>query len=105
MGEALILLGPDNQPMALAELPHILTLLRESTDSALYRASLTGIADAVNWGDLSCVRAEHFESSEGHAGWRVWIEEAAPEATELQTFVRGDLALHGWPGVEVVTEW
>lgn len=101
----MILLGPDNLPMALAELPHVLTLLKIATDAAIDRANKDDIQDAVNWSDLGCRRAEHFEDDAGNAGWRVWIEEAAPEATELQNFVSGDLAEHGWPGVEVVTEW
>lgn len=99
------ILGPDNQPMDLDQIPGVLRLLRDATDAALDRAKGDDIQDAVNWADLGCTRAEHFEDHEGRAGWRVWIEEAAPEADQLKEFVRGDLAEHGWPGVEVVTEW
>ena len=101
----MLLLGPDNQPLSLAEIPAVLRLLRDATDAALARARNDGITDAVNWADLRCAIAEHFEDHEGHAGWRVWIEEAAPEADQLKEFVAADLAAHGWPGVEVVTEW
>ena len=100
------ILGPDGKtPIAIDQIPHVLTLLRMETDNALDRAANDDIQDAVNWGDLGCSSAEHFETDDGRAGFRVWIEEAAPEAVELQQFIRADLAEHGWPGVEVRTEW
>lgn len=99
------LLGPDDRPMSLAEIPGVLRLLRDAADAAIERAKDDEVEGPVNWADLGCSKAEHFEDSEGGAGWRVWIDEADPTAIELQQFVRADLAEHGWPGVEVVTEW
>lgn len=99
------LLGPDNQPLTLDAIPSACGLLWNATNMALARATQATFTDAVNWADLHCFQAEHWENQDGQAGWRVWIEEAAPEADKLKEFVRDDLAEHGWPGVEVVTEW
>jgi hypothetical protein len=59
----------------------------------------------INWADLGPTIVEHYEDDEGSEGDRVWIEEAAPDAYELQAFVRAYLARRGFPGVEVRTEW
>jgi hypothetical protein len=63
------------------------------------------IGGPVNWADLGPYAVEHWEDAAGDMGFRVWIEEAAPDAYELQKFVAAYLAKRGFPGVEVKTEW
>ena len=66
------------------------------------------IGGAVNWADLFPVTVEHYEALSGDEiteGYRVWIEEASPDAYELRQFVADQLAKHGFAGVEVRTEW
>ena len=84
-----------------------LAKLRTVATKACYDAldHSKGIADAVNWGDLSCVSAERCESDEGDTRYLVIIEEAAPDASNLQNYIAVYLATHGFPGVEVMTEW
>jgi hypothetical protein len=61
---------------------------------------------AINWGDLECTDVEE-RASLLHGGTliAVTIEEASPDATSLQAYVGGYLAVHGWKDVLVVTEW
>ena len=59
----------------------------------------------INWGDLRPVSVEHYESDDGGEGFRVNIEEAAPDAYELRRFIEAYLAKRGFPDVEVKTEW
>jgi hypothetical protein len=51
------------------------------------------------------VQAEFYETDSGTVGWRVLIEEAAPDAAALQIFVREYLREQHLYDVEVVTEW
>lgn len=60
---------------------------------------------AVNWGDLSCRQAAWVVTDDDEAYAEVLIEEAAPDASELQEAVARELAVLGWPDVRVVTEW
>lgn len=61
--------------------------------------------DPINWGDLSCVSTEYYETCFGENGSRVFISEAAPEATTLKEFVFDKLRERDWIGIEVITEW
>ena len=79
--------------------------LRRLTNEALHAAEAAGIADAVNWGDLSCVEAALVLTDEGRSYYRVMIEEASPDAYKLGVYVRDWLAKRGWTDVEVLTEW
>lgn len=97
------LLGPDDNPMALADVPNILKRLRCATDDAL--AKIGELKCERTWTTPWCYQAEHYETDDSNAGWRVWICKAAPESQDLQAHVRLELEAHGWPGVEVVTEW
>lgn len=87
----------------LAQLPELMTL----TNAACAAAREAGVAGPVNWADLRCIDALVVISV--HApevpGLAVIISEAAPDAWELQTYVREYLARHGLTGVEVWTEW
>jgi len=56
--------------------------------------------DAINWGDLHVCDVRRL----GKDGWLVDIEEASPDATELQRYIAGWLRQWGWK-VEVGTEW
>lgn len=61
--------------------------------------------EAINWGDLGCTGAEYYINDYDSTGYRVIIEEAAPDACKLQAFVREYLAKNGFVDVDVVTEW
>ncbi len=61
--------------------------------------------DAINWGDLRCVNASLSTEMDGSTVWQVFIEEAAPDAQNLQVFVQEHLMRHGWQPVEIFTEW
>ena len=59
----------------------------------------------VNWGDIGCYSAETYQDSRGDSGYRVNLEEASPDAWEFRAFIREYLWSHGFPDVEVRTEW
>jgi hypothetical protein len=60
---------------------------------------------AVNWADLRCVDVEQRTSLiKDSTTIAVTIEEAAPDAIGLQTFVGEYLERKGWPHVRVATE-
>ena len=66
----------------------------------------TDIAGAVNWGDLSCRDAEYYVASVGlSTGYRVYIEEASPSASELRDFIFEYLGDRGYKEVEVILDW
>lgn len=75
------------------------------TDQALEAAFKSDDAGkwAVNWGGVSCVKAEKYIDQTGANGYRVWIEEA--ESEQLAAFVTLWLHLSGFSDVEVITEW
>ena len=83
-----------------------LTKLMAACDAAIAAANDAELKDAcVNWGDLSCVDAQYYESVHGDSGHRVLIEEADPSNYLFCKFVGEHLALAGYPNVEVATEW
>lgn len=84
-----------------------LKLLRAATNNAIdaARTAVPAISGAINWGNLRCVSAEHWRNDEGAEGYRVWIEEAAPECSELHRGVAAHLAAAGFNDIEVITEW
>jgi hypothetical protein len=61
--------------------------------------------EAVNWGNLGCVDVRRWSDISGDEGITVYIEEADPSAYLLQSIIREHLAAHGYPNIEVVTEW
>ena len=63
------------------------------------------IMGAINWHRLRCLRAIQWSDDSGDHGLAVEIEEAAPDAVELQNYVQIELAKLGWLHVEVRTEW
>jgi len=83
-----------------------LAKLMAACDEAINAASNAELKGAcVNWGDLSCVDAQYYESVHGDSGHRVLIEEADPNNYPFCKFVGEHLALAGYPHVEVTTEW
>ena len=89
--------------------PKVFTLaeLCKATDAACELASMNwkAIGGAVNWADLSCAVSERFETSDGDHGFRVYVEEAAPNEQALCDFIAAELKQKGFGDVEVVTEW
>jgi hypothetical protein len=63
--------------------------------------------EAINWGDLSCVRVEYYVGDAGPTdhGYRILIEEANPDSPNLALHVQRFLAGRGHPDVSVTTEW
>ena len=85
-----------------------LSRLCHATDEILQdipRTVQDGIMGAINWHRLHCLRALEWTDDSGDHGLAVEIEEAALDATELQSYVRQALETRGWPHVEVRTEW
>lgn len=85
--------------------PTKLRRLRRATDAAITRATLNKCFGPINWADLRCVEAQAILNDSGEERLCVVIEEASPDAVELHRIVNADLAKHGWPNVEVSTEW
>lgn len=73
----------------------------EACDAA-YNANING---AINYADLECVSARRFEDDEGEVFYSVVIEEADPRNYDFHVFVVEYLKVHGYDGVEVITEW
>lgn len=65
----------------------------------------SGCYSAFNWGDLSCTSARLVVDDYGEVTLEVLIEEAAPEAHDLQGLINGQLREAGWHHVTVLTEW
>ena len=86
---------------------HYLRNLKVATDEAIATAKdrVELRREAINWGDLSCIRAEYCEDNEGLEDYRVWIEEASPTCSEFQKFITEELAKEGYLNIEVCTEW
>jgi hypothetical protein len=66
------------------------------------------IRGPVNWADLGCVEARHVTAHCGDydvESYEIIVEEAGPEATELQTAIALGLVEKGHVGINVVTEW
>lgn len=61
--------------------------------------------ESVNWGGLSCVRAEHYATDSGDEGHRVFITNADPTATQLHLHVQEQLQAAGFFAIEVITFW
>lgn len=81
--------------------------LLAATDAILRDAyaSRAEIDGAVNWADLSGVAAGVMVDREGNATPTVIIEEASPNAAELQAYVRARLKERGFGDIAVQTEW
>lgn len=83
--------------------------LRRETNYALEAAFVVKKqfdGDAINWADLHCICAETYLTDAGIVGYRVHVEEAAPNSNKLAMWVSEHLQSKGFGDeVEVVTEW
>jgi hypothetical protein len=61
--------------------------------------------EPVNWADLGCTGVEWYQNDTDHRGFRVYIEEAAPDCAHLSAFIANYLQERGYSEVDVVTEW
>ena len=61
--------------------------------------------EVINWSDLYCKVAEWYRNSDGHDGYRVYIEEASPNSSKFARVVHDRLLLEGYGDVDVVVEW
>lgn len=77
----------------------------QACDDALNANARKELDDPVNWIGLSCRQAKMWLDEGGNRGYSVLIEEASPDAFELQRFITRKLAHAGFEGIEVVTEW
>ena len=59
---------------------------------------------AINWGDLHATGCEFFIDDMGYSGFRILVEEAAPDNHELREFIQKKLQEKGHT-VEVRTQW
>ena len=60
---------------------------------------------AINWADFQCICAEYYIDDCGNTGYRVYIEEANPDNSEVKNFISEELAMLGYKEVEIVFEW
>ncbi len=81
---------------------HELYTLKCCTNDILVAAIESDVGGPVNWGDLRCVSAELYIDDDGDCGYRVYIEEASPDAMELRDWVTKRLVESGYSGVGVV---
>lgn len=81
--------------------------LRSAVDQAcaLARQNPHEFKGAINWGDLGCVSAQFYQDDQGDAGFRVLVEEAAPENEDLHNFIAEAVKEQGFLKVEVITKW
>lgn len=83
-----------------------LTQLRKTADAALKAASKAiETRGPVNWADLHLYESAKVITERDGEYFMVRIEEASPDADELQRFVAKYLSEHGWQSVRVETEW
>jgi hypothetical protein len=83
----------------LKALMHDVDLLCDTADKEQFKN------DAINWGDLGCTRAEFYIDDEGGQGYRVTIEEVAPDAIQFKMWLSAQLIDFGYSDVEIVLEW
>lgn len=85
--------------------------LLDAANAVLSALNPHEISGPINWGDLRCVAVEHVQTfsyveiDPPAAEWRVLIEEAFPDARELQTHITNKLIEAGFHDVEVRTDW
>ncbi len=83
----------------------LLKNIRSAANEALEQARRDEVEGAINWDALTCVRAEKFIDDEGVGGYRCFIEDAAPECSELQDYIASHVFGKMGVSVGVVTEW
>ena len=63
------------------------------------------LQDAVNWVDLRCIQAKHWNDNNGDSGIQLIFCKAYPNAAILQEYIRTELKKLNYVGIEVITEW
>lgn len=106
------LLGPDNQPMTLADVERLPVGHTLAALVYLVHGLLAPVASgAIDIGERSwkstmyCAWARSWIDDSGITGCTILIVSVSPDAENLRRYVAGELEKIGWPGVEVVTEW
>jgi hypothetical protein len=79
--------------------------LVRKADEIAQGANSAGVSGPVNWADIGCVAATFELDNTGKEAVCVLIEEAAPDAYDLATYIEDQLALAGYYDVVVRTEW
>jgi hypothetical protein len=87
----------------IADLKELMTLSQKIAEEAYKKRG--EIHGAINWGDLGTTDAQHCIDVSGRTFFRIIIEEASPDASELRDFVSKRLAEEGWQNVDVELEW
>lgn len=59
----------------------------------------------VNWADFQCVCAEYYVEDCSGVSYRVYIEEADSNNTEVISFIADELAMRGYKNIEIKLEW
>lgn len=90
-------------PHAVAELQAVAGVIRNHVNDAIGRLKPDECPGAINWGDLSCVEVS-LVLTDDEPQWRVVIEEASPDAWNLQIYVHKELVKLGYDAF-VSTEW
>ena len=91
----------DNKEEILKSLRALKCIVNE----ILEEANKDEIDGAINWADLACTSARYVVQDTGEILLSVIIEEASPDAWDLQNYVDNKLIARGWNNVEVMTEW
>jgi hypothetical protein len=78
--------------------------IHTAASSALDDAKLAEFRSAINWGDLGVVDIRYWQALNGASGWEVLIEEASPDAVDLQEFVRERMSIEYGIDREIVIE-
>ena len=84
------------------------SLVRNAAETAIADAKTIKhrFSEAINWGDLRCVRVFHWTDDSGDSGYTMEIAEAAPDAREFCEWIADSIREDtGILNLEVVTEW
>lgn len=82
-----------------------LQALRNAVDNICADVDPQAFDEPINWGDLGCVEAIYYLADDNSQGYRVYIEELAPDCYQFRAYVEKKLAEAGWPNVEVNLSW
>lgn len=93
--------------IADVRLTHMLSDLRAATNEILttWQNRNPPRSEPVNWAALYCYSAGLVQDYREEMGFVVMVEEASGDATIFGDWLTEQLAMAGWPNVEVVTEW
>ena len=87
------------------EIVETLRRLHAAVDNIIAKMTYADFPGAINWGDLGCKDALIGVDEDRRLCYRVVVEEAAPGEVAFCRHIERELAVLGWPNVEVTTEW